>query len=135
MLLILLVLGVSYVTCSAILFASQSSPSASVQSLYGHPAMCAVQCVCHCCACPTHTPPLLGCARRPFVCDTAFVPGTTVPELSYRKIPIIPWVCVCSRGRFAGLIFGGPYYWKEFCVSKWVGLDNKNSLKLLKQLK
>ena len=25
--------------------------------------------------------------------------------------------------------FGGAYYWKEFCVSKWVGLDNKNSLK------
>ena len=31
------------------------------------------------------------------------------------------------------------YYWREFCVSKWVGLDNKNSLKhednSLKQLK
>ena len=37
------------------------------------------------------------------------------------------------------LIFGGAYYWREFCVSKWVGLDNKNSLKHdengLKQLK
>ena len=37
------------------------------------------------------------------------------------------------------LIFGGAYYWKEFCVSKWVGLDNKNRLKLyensLKRLK
>ena len=36
-------------------------------------------------------------------------------------------------------IFGGAYYWKEFCVSKWVGLDNKNSLihckNSLKQLK
>ena len=33
-------------------------------------------------------------------------------------------------GLFLGkLIFGGTYYWKEFCVSKWVGLDNKNSLK------
>ena len=31
----------------------------------------------------------------------------------------------------AGLIFGGAYYWKEFCVSKWVGLVNKNSLKQL----
>ena len=31
---------------------------------------------------------------------------------------------------FSGeLIFGGAYYWKEFWVSKWVGLDNKNSLK------
>ena len=38
-----------------------------------------------------------------------------------------------------GLIFGGAYYWKEFCILKWVGLDNKNSLKhyenSLKQLK
>ena len=43
-------------------------------------------------------------------------------------------------GLFSGeLIFGGAYYWREFCVSKWVGLDNKNSLKhyenSLKQLK
>ena len=30
------------------------------------------------------------------------------------------------------LIFGGAYYWKEFCVSKWVGLDNKNGLKYRK---
>ena len=31
-------------------------------------------------------------------------------------------------GLFLGeLIFGGAYYWKEFCVSKLVGLDNKNS--------
>ena len=35
-------------------------------------------------------------------------------------------------GLFLGeLIFGGAYYWMEFCVSKWVGLDN-NSLKQLK---
>ena len=27
------------------------------------------------------------------------------------------------------LIFGGAYYWKELCVSKWVGLGNKNNLK------
>ena len=33
-------------------------------------------------------------------------------------------------GLFSGkLIFRGAYYWKEFCVSKWVELDNKNSLK------
>ena len=25
------------------------------------------------------------------------------------------------------LIFGGAYYWKEFCVSKRVGLDNKTA--------
>ena len=42
-------------------------------------------------------------------------------------------------GLFSGeLSFGGAYYWKEFCVSKWVALDNKNSLKYkdnsLKQL-
>ena len=41
---------------------------------------------------------------------------------------------------FSGeLIFGGAYYWREFCVSKWVGLNNKNTLKhednCLKQLK
>ena len=41
---------------------------------------------------------------------------------------------------FSGeLIFGGAYYGKKFCVSKWVGLDNKNNLKhyenSLKQLK
>ena len=37
------------------------------------------------------------------------------------------------------LIFGGTYCWREFCVSKWVGLDNKNGLKQVdnsqKQLK
>ena len=33
-------------------------------------------------------------------------------------------------GLFPGeLIFGGAYNWKEFYVSKSVGLDNKNSLK------
>ena len=32
-------------------------------------------------------------------------------------------------GFFSGeLIFEEAYYWKEFCVSKWVVLDNKNSL-------
>ena len=31
---------------------------------------------------------------------------------------------------FSGeFIFGGAYCWKRFCVSKWVGLHNKNSLK------
>ena len=41
-----------------------------------------------------------------------------------------------QKGCFAGLIFGklifgGGYYLREFCVSKWVGLDNENSLKHL----
>ena len=31
-------------------------------------------------------------------------------------------------GLFSGeLIFGRAYYWKEFSVSKWVGLDNKTA--------
>ena len=31
-------------------------------------------------------------------------------------------------GLFLGeLIFRGAYYLKEFCVSKWVGLDNKTA--------
>ena len=35
-------------------------------------------------------------------------------------------------GLFSGeLIFGGAYYWKEFCDSKWVGHHNKNSVKQL----
>ena len=64
---------------------------------------------------------------------------------NYRKIPIISSGLIYvqkafSVGLFSGeLIFGGAYYWKEFCVSKWVGLDNKNGLKhyenSLKQLK
>ena len=53
----------------------------------------------------------------------------------YREIRIIsPGLIFVQKavllGSFAGeLIFGRAYYWKEFCVSKWVGLDNKNSLK------
>ena len=39
-------------------------------------------------------------------------------------------------GLFSGeIIFGRIYYWKEFFVSKWVGVDNKNSLKHEKSLK
>ena len=53
----------------------------------------------------------------------------------YRKI-LIPGLIFVQMafllGLFLGeLVFGGAYYWKEFCVSKWVGLDNKNSLKQL----
>ena len=67
--------------------------------------------------------------------------------MRYCKIPIIsPGVTFLQKGFLLGLfsgefIFGGAYYWKEFCISKWVGLDNKksvkysdNSLKQLKQL-
>ena len=32
-------------------------------------------------------------------------------------------------GLFSGeLIIGGANYWRKFCVSKWFGLDNENSL-------
>ena len=65
--------------------------------------------------------------------------------LEYRKIPIIsPGLIFVHKAVLLGLFwgeltFGGAYYWKEFCVSKLVGLDNKNSLKdyenSLKQLK
>ena len=53
----------------------------------------------------------------------------------YRKISIIsPGLIFVQKavllGSFSGeVIVGGAYYWKEFCVSKWVGLDNKNSVK------
>ena len=53
------------------------------------------------------------------------------------KIPIISpgliFVKKASMVRlFSGeLIFKGAYYWREFWVSKWVGLDNKMSLKTL----
>ena len=50
-----------------------------------------------------------------------------------RKIPIIsPGLIFVQKavllGLFAGeLVFGGAYYWKEFWVSKWVGLHNKTA--------
>ena len=52
-------------------------------------------------------------------------------QLQYRKIPIIsPGLIFVQKAVFMGLfsgelIFGGAYYWKVFCVSKWVGLDDK----------
>ena len=49
--------------------------------------------------------------------------------------PII--IITVQKTLFSGeLIFGGAYFWREFCVSKCVWLDNKNSLKCEdKQLK
>ena len=35
--------------------------------------------------------------------------------------------CSMFRVLSTALIFGGAYYWKEFCISKWVWLVNKNS--------
>ena len=65
-------------------------------------------------------------------------------QLIYLKIPIIsPGLIFVQKAVLLGLfleklIFGAAYYWKQFCVSKWVGLNNKNSLKhcenILKQL-
>ena len=55
----------------------------------------------------------------------------------HRKIPLIsPGPIFVQKafllGLFSGeLIFRRAYCWKVFCVSKWVGLDNKNSLKQL----
>ena len=37
------------------------------------------------------------------------------------------------RGLFGELIFRRAYYWKEFYVSEWVALDNKNSIKKLRE--
>ena len=38
--------------------------------------------------------------------------------------------CLCHASWFSvEPIFGGAYYWKQFCVSKLVGLETKNSLK------
>ena len=59
-------------------------------------------------------------------------------KAQFRKILIIsPGLIFVQKafllGLFSGeLIFGGACYWKEFCVSKWVGLDNKNDLNTMK---
>ena len=50
------------------------------------------------------------------------------------KIPIVsPGLIFVQKGCFARLNFGGADFWKGFCASKWVGPDNKNSLKQLKK--
>ena len=50
-----------------------------------------------------------------------------ISEITYRKTPIISPGLIFVKKAFAELIFGGAYNWKEFCVSKWVGLDNKTA--------
>ena len=56
-----------------------------------------------------------------------------IPKLKYRKIPIIsPGLVIVHKAFLLGLfsrelIFGGACYRKEFCISKWVWLVNKNS--------
>ena len=55
------------------------------------------------------------------------------PSIYPRKIPIIgPGLIFVQKAVFLGLfsgelIFGEAYYWKEFCVSKWVGLGSKTA--------
>ena len=57
---------------------------------------------------------------------------------SYRKVSIVsPGLIFLQKAVLLSLVSGEliireAYYWKEFCFSKWVGLDNKNSLKHLK---
>ena len=59
--------------------------------------------------------------------------GQKTGATAHRKVPIIsPGLIFVQKavllGLFSGeLIFGGAYYWKEFCVSNWVGLDNKTA--------
>ena len=59
--------------------------------------------------------------------------NTVLTNSKYRKIPILsPGLTFVQKafllGLFSGeLIFGGACYRKEFCVSKWVWLANKNS--------
>ena len=54
-------------------------------------------------------------------------------EKSYRKIPIIsPGLILTQNDYLLGLfsgepIFGGDYHWREFCVSKLVGLTIKTA--------
>ena len=55
--------------------------------------------------------------------------------VQYRKIPIISLGLILVQkavlpGLFSeGRIFREAYHWMEFCVSKWAGLNDKNSLK------
>ena len=50
----------------------------------------------------------------------------------YKILIISPGLTFVQMAFLLGLfleepIFGGAYYWKEFCISKWVGLDNKTA--------
>ena len=50
----------------------------------------------------------------------------------YHKILISPGLIFFQKafllGLFSGeLLFAGAYYWKAFCISKWVGIDNKTA--------
>ena len=72
------------------------------------------------------------------ICQQRFGPPLILFSRSYRKIPIIsPGLIFVQKAFLLDLvsgepIFGGAYYRKKFCVSKWVGLDNINSLNTTK---
>ena len=61
--------------------------------------------------------------------------STPVLNATASKIPIISLRLIFFQkafllGLFSGeVIFGGTYYWTEFCLSVRVGLDNKTSVK------
>ena len=76
-----------------------------------------------------------ACKHVKFVnANTEMVSGFTKKSAKYGKCPIIsPGLTFVQKAFLLGLfsgkpIFGGAYYWKDFCVSKWVALDNINSL-------
>ena len=67
----------------------------------------------------------------------AFQANLSFPYLpEYHQIPIICLGLIFIQKAFlvdvfsGKLIFGGADSWREFCVSNWVGHDDKNSLKL-----
>ena len=78
---------------------------------------------------------------RDFFCNFFSCRITCARVATYRKIPVISrrlisYYKAVLLGLFYGeLIFGGAYYWKEFCVSKWVGLDNKKAWNITKRAK
>ena len=59
---------------------------------------------------------------------------STICLCIHHKIPIIsPGLIFVQKaflmGLFSGeLNFGGTYYWRAFCISKWVGLDKKKKV-------
>ena len=70
------------------------------------------------------------CCWRIFVGRFSSTSHPTLFQTMYLKIPIISPGCpsllyvqkAFSLGLFSGeLISGGAHYWREFCVSQWVG--------------
>ena len=82
---------------------------------------------------PQHRAPSITQALATQPTQYGHLVNSLAPLYKYRKILIIsPGLIFVQKaflvGLFSGeLIFGGAYYWREFYISKWVGLDNKNS--------